>query len=34
LWPDFDEKAFVKVLDEYSSRVRKYGGLKKGDAQA
>lgn len=34
LWPDFDEKAFVKVLDEYSSRVRKYGGLKKGDAKA
>ena len=34
LWPDFDEKAFVGVLDEYSSRVRKYGGLKKGDAKA
>lgn len=32
LWPDFDEKAFVGVLDEYSSRVRKYGGLK--DAKA
>lgn len=28
LWPDFDEKAFVSVLDEYASRVRKYGGLK------
>ena len=32
LWPDFDEKEFVKVLDEYSSRIRKFGGLKKGDA--
>ena len=31
LWPDFDEKAFVSILDEYSLRVRKYGGLK-GDA--
>ena len=28
LWPDFDEKAFIAVLDEYSSRVRKYGGLR------
>ena len=34
LWPDFDEKAFLNVLNEYSSRVRKYGGLKKGDAEA
>lgn len=32
LWPDFDEKAFVDVLDEYSSRVRKYGGLKGAEA--
>ena len=28
LWPDLDEKAFVSFLDEYASRVRKYGGLK------
>ncbi len=28
LWPDFDEKAFCSVLEEYSSRERKYGGLK------
>ena len=28
LWPDFDEKAFRDVLEEYSSRERKYGGLK------
>ena len=34
LWPDFDEKSFVAVLDEYSSRVRKYGGLKKDDVKA
>ena len=34
LWPDFDEKAFLTVLDEYSSRVRKYGGLKKSNAEA
>ena len=33
LWPDFDETAFVNVLKEYSSRVRKYGGLKQ-DAKA
>ena len=32
LWPDFDEKTFVDVLDEYSSRVRKYGGLKGAEA--
>lgn len=34
LWPDFDEKAFVEVLNEYASRVRKYGGLKKADVKA
>ncbi len=34
LWPDFDEKEFVGVLNEYASRVRKYGGLKKADAKA
>ncbi len=26
-WPDFDEHVFVRVLEEYSSRDRRYGGL-------
>jgi len=26
-WPDFDEAAFVKVLEDYSGRDRRYGGL-------
>ena len=26
-WPDFDESSFIKVLDVYSSRQRRFGGL-------
>ena len=26
LWPDFDEKAFQKALDEYAKRHRRFGG--------
>jgi undecaprenyl diphosphate synthase len=26
-WPDFDEAAFVRVLEEYSGRDRRYGGV-------
>ncbi len=26
-WPDFDEAIFLKVLEEYSSRDRRYGGV-------
>ena len=26
-WPDFDEAAFVKVLEDYSGRDRRYGGV-------
>jgi undecaprenyl diphosphate synthase len=29
-WPDFDEPAFVRVLEEYSGRDRRYGGLEAG----
>ena len=29
LWPDFDEAALAKVLDEYSQRDRRFGGLSK-----
>ena len=34
LWPDFDKKALASVVEEYSGRVRKYGGLEEGNAQA
>ena len=27
LWPDFDQKALEKALEEYSSRDRRFGGL-------
>ncbi len=30
-WPDFDEQSFVRVLEEYSGRDRRYGGV---EAQA
>ena len=30
-WPDFDEAAFVRVLEEYSGRDRRFGGV---EAQA
>jgi undecaprenyl diphosphate synthase len=26
-WPDFDEKEFVKMLEEYSKRERRFGGV-------
>ncbi|MEO6013004.1 MAG: isoprenyl transferase [Devosia sp.] len=26
-WPDFNEQSFVKVLEEYSGRERRYGGV-------
>jgi len=26
-WPDFDEAAFVRVLEDYSGRERRYGGV-------
>lgn len=26
-WPDFDESTFVRVLEEYSSRERRFGGI-------
>jgi len=26
-WPDFDEAAFVRVLEDYSGRDRRYGGI-------
>ena len=26
-WPDFDESAFLRVLEDYSGRDRRYGGL-------
>ena len=26
-WPDFDEAVFLKVIEEYSSRDRRYGGV-------
>src|ERR1700754_4796879 len=26
-WPDFDEAAFLRVLEEYSGRDRRYGGV-------
>lgn len=26
-WPDFDEAAFLRVLEDYSGRDRRYGGL-------
>jgi undecaprenyl diphosphate synthase len=26
-WPDFDEQTFARVLEEYSSRERRYGGV-------
>lgn len=29
LWPDFDEAALAKVLEEYSKRDRRFGGLSK-----
>lgn len=28
MWPDFNERQFVRALKEYSSRHRRYGGLK------
>lgn len=27
LWPDFDETVFIKVLEDYSRRERRYGGI-------
>lgn len=29
-WPDFDEASFLKVIDEYASRKRRFGGLEAG----
>ncbi len=29
LWPEFDKSTFIKCLDEYSNRTRKFGGLVK-----
>jgi undecaprenyl diphosphate synthase len=26
-WPDFDEASFIRVLEEYSGRERRYGGV-------
>jgi undecaprenyl diphosphate synthase len=26
-WPDFDEETFVRVLEEFSARERRFGGL-------
>lgn len=26
-WPDFDEKSFLRVLEQYSSRKRRFGGI-------
>ncbi len=26
-WPDFDEKCFVRVLEEYALRDRRFGGI-------
>jgi undecaprenyl diphosphate synthase len=26
-WPDFDEAAFIRVLEDYSGRERRYGGV-------
>ena len=34
LWPDFDEKCLKSVIEEYEKRVRKYGGLGGGNAEA
>ncbi|HHZ18784.1 MAG TPA: isoprenyl transferase [Acholeplasmataceae bacterium] len=28
LWPDFNEKHFIKALKDYSKRERRYGGIK------
>lgn len=28
LWPDFNEQFFIKVLEEYTSRDRRFGGIK------
>ncbi|MBQ3551813.1 MAG: isoprenyl transferase [Clostridia bacterium] len=30
-FPDFDEKCYMKCLLEYQSRIRRFGGLKKGE---
>jgi undecaprenyl pyrophosphate synthase len=27
LWPDFDAVAFDAAIDEYMTRIRRYGGL-------
>jgi undecaprenyl diphosphate synthase len=29
-WPDFDESTFVRVLEEYSMRERRFGGVEAG----
>ncbi len=29
-WPDFDKKEFLRCLEEYNKRDRRYGGLKDG----
>ncbi len=29
-WPDFDEQTFVRVLEDYSGRDRRYGGVEAG----
>lgn len=26
-WPDFDEKIFIRVMEEYSRRTRRFGGI-------
>jgi len=30
-WPDFDEAAFIRVLEDYSSRDRRFGGVEAQD---
>ena len=29
LWPDFDEKIFANIIDEYSRRDRRYGNIRR-----
>ena len=29
-WPDFDERTFLRVLEEYSMRERRFGGVAAG----
>jgi len=33
LWPDFDKKELIRVMQEYSKRERKYGGAGGSDAE-